>query len=312
MKHLRLMALAGLLLMAATGLKAQYFLSQYNISQYWQNYFLVNPAYAGKDSAHAANVWSRYSYSQLTQFDVLGAGAAFHAPIPRLNSGYGFSIMYEKTGYYSESTTLSGVYSYKIETGDGSDLQFGSGLQVIYRSDSIPISSGGPVYGTVQAFNFALSFGILYRNNGWVFGVSGLNLNQPQLRNQVQGTSSRIPRVIYGIGRYEHEMAPDIWIIPGVMVRAIDSRSSVALELRTDLDFAHTFEAGLAYRISQLGRRPYEINGITYNQSVDYVIPRLGLRFSNGAYFYVSYDVPMSSVGYLNYSFLEASLRFNW
>ena len=318
MKHLRLMALAGLLLMAATGLKAQDYLSQYNISQYWQNYFLVNPAYAGQDSAKAANIWSRYSYSQLTQFDVLGAGAAYHAPIPRLNSGYGFSIVYEKTGYYANtSTTLSGVYSYKIETGDGSNLQFGSGVQVIYRSDTILASSGGVAYGTVQTFNFALSFGILYRNKGWIFGVSGLNLNQPQVRNQFPGVpSQRVPRVIYGIGRYRHEIYPDVWVIPGVMVRAIDSRSTIALELRTDLDFARTFEMGLAYRISQLGRQPYEISGYFFDQTVNFLVPRLGLRVSNGAYFNVSYDIPIVPGGnqyfYSSLNYLEASLRFNW
>lgn len=315
MKKLRLITLTGFLLLGITGLRAQNYLSQYNISQYWQNYFLVNPAYAGKDSAKAANVWSRYSYSQLTQFDLLGAGVAYHAPIPSLNSGYGFSLVYESTGYNSETYTLNAAYSYKIETGDESDLQFGSGIQGLYRSDSIQYNP--QVAGTIETYSFALSFGLLYRTNGFTFGVSGLNLNQPPIRNQIQGTGTlRIPRVIYGVGRYEHEVSPDVWFIPGVMIRAIDSRSTIALELRTDFDFAHTFEAGLAYRISQLGNRPYEISGYRFNQTINFLIPRLGLRFSDGAYFHVSYDIPVvknnNQAFYSFFNYLEASLKFNW
>lgn len=304
--YILLLGLIGLLVSWGGPLQGQN-----HISQYWQNYFLVNPAYAGQDSGKAANIWSRYSSSQFRQFSVLGAGAAFHAPIHSLNSGYGVSVTYEQATVFTEVINLNGVYSYKVDVGENSDLQFGSGFQLIYRQDSIP-AGVGPVFGNQQSFSFALSFGMLYRVGGLTLGVSGLNLNQPQLRNQVPGFQFRIPRVIYGIARYKEEISPDIYFIPGLMIRAVDSRSTVAAELRVDLDFARTFEAGIAYRVSQLGQREYTINGITYNQSVNYVIPRLGLRFSNGAYFYVSYDLPVNSTNFINVSFLEASLRFNW
>lgn len=274
-------------------------------STYPQTYFFINPAYAGFDSTTEANLWGRNSYL-FNSFDIVGLAAGVQGRVGESSSGWGVNMAYDNDFYFTEHLSVNGIYSFETDLTEITKMQIGLNMGVIRRSDSIPPIGGGLFFGRQTTWHPALGFGILFKFENLLLGFSGLNLSQPRIQNLVRPVF--IPRMFYAMARYRQEINEYIIGYPSILIRSSDNQRTVSLEGNYMLDLIDNFTLGLGVRISQLGNRPFEINGIQYNQSVNYVIPMVGARLGKNSQVLVTYDYPFNRVGTWSFAYLEGGL----
>lgn len=296
--------IAGIASMMILGLTMN---AQSYMSQYTTNYFILNPAYAGFDTNGVAQLWSRSSSIQLQNFHIDALTFGFSQRIAQGNSALGATIIYNNDYRFSQTANLNANYSFNLDLDESTDLIMGLGIGIIRRSDSL---NDQQFRGTQISWHGTLSFGLLLKAGDWVFGVSGLNINQPTTKNLPRNVTMN--RIIYGLIRLDQRVDEYVRIIPSLLLRSLDAQNTISLEGNFEVVLADLFRAGLGYRISRLGQQPYTINGITYNQTINYIFPSVGIKAGDDFFFQLAYDIPINKVGTVSYSYLEAGLLFSF
>jgi type IX secretion system PorP/SprF family membrane protein len=284
---------------------AQSFMSQYNT-----NYYILNPAATGYDSVASLQLWSRGSNLQLQNFHLDALTLGMHQQIGETNSGIGLQIIYNSDFTFSSSTSLIGNYAFNLELDGQTNLRMGTGFGVIMRRDSFNYAGSGAVLGTQVSWLPTLSFGLMFEAGEWQIGLSTLNLNQPRTTKLPQNVY--IPRLIYGLVRWEHEVDQDVTIIPSILIRSKDAEQSITLTGAFEALVSNMFRLGLGYRATQLGKSEYTINGITYNRSINFIIVSAGVKTGDDFSLNLTYDIPINKVGTVTYSYLEGGLIFQF
>ena len=144
-------------------------------SQYMNNEMFINPAYAGTRKVMAATLLYRDQWGGIT-----GAPKtqtfSIHSPAGKKN-GLGLSAMNESIGI-TNLMRLNGNYSYRIRTGDFSQLSFGLMGSIIQYHENIdeliltdPIDRHF-VKNTPNLFAPNAGFGMFYYTNKFYIGLS--------------------------------------------------------------------------------------------------------------------------------------------
>jgi type IX secretion system PorP/SprF family membrane protein len=284
---------------------AQSYMSQYNT-----NYYILNPGYTGYDSVSTMQLWSRGSNLQLQNFHLDALTLGMHQQIGQTNSGIGLQIIYNSDYTFSSTTSLIGNYAFNLELDGNSNLRMGTGFGVVMRRDSFNYGGSGAILGTQTSWLPTLSFGLMFEAGEWQIGLSTLNLNQPRTTKLPQNVS--VPRLIYGLVRWQHKVDQDVTIIPSILIRSKDAEQSITLEGAFETLVSDMFRLGLGYRATQLGKSEYTINGITYNRSINFIILSAGIKTGDEFSLNLSYDIPINKVGTVTYSYLEGGIIFQF
>ena len=116
--------------------------SQVQLTQYFLDGTLYNPAFAGSQEAICANVYGRHQWLGLA--DANGNKISprsgvfnFNAPIYAINSGLGLNVIYDKTGF-EQTLGVKLNYAYRIRFNEQNSL--GIGLAFSLSGKSIDFS----------------------------------------------------------------------------------------------------------------------------------------------------------------------------
>ena len=142
-------------------------------AQYLNNYFIINPAYAGmtKDlnlSVGYRSQWAGFSGSPVT------LNANGHISLAANKMGVGFSIVQDKIAS-NKTTEINAAYAYHLSMKDGVDLSFGLQAGVInYRSDysDLQIDRTDPKFNNVSEFQPNFGAGLLVRSEKYLVSLA--------------------------------------------------------------------------------------------------------------------------------------------
>ena len=142
-------------------------------AQYLNNYFIINPAYAGmtKDlnlSAGYRTQWAGFAGSPVT------LNANGHISLAANKMGVGLNIVQDKIGS-NKTTEINAAYAYHIPMKDGVDMSFGLLAGMInYRSDysDLQIDKSDPKFNNVSEYQANFGAGLLVRSEKYLVSVA--------------------------------------------------------------------------------------------------------------------------------------------
>lgn len=218
-------------------------------TQFWNTKNFLNPATAGLNFKHEANVLARWQW-----IGVNGAPdsqlASYSMKLNKHRGGIGVNYMHDKIGF-NESNTAKLTYAYHLIFENENILSFGlaSGIKHFKLTPFwvTPTTAPDPIlipgYSDVQ---FTSDFGIAYRIKEKAnLGLSVSNLNQPRFSGK-DGQSYQDSRIYYLFADYIFGKEDGFQIKPQVLIRT-DLIVS-ATDFNTTFIYNSRYSIGLTYR----------------------------------------------------------------
>ncbi len=212
--------------------------------QYLNNYFLINPAYAGltKDlnlSAGYRIQWAGFTGSPLT------FGTAGHVSLNHNKMGMGFTINQDKIGP-SKTTEVNAAYSYHITTKDNVD--FSAGLQagfINYRSDysDLQINRNDPKFNGTSEIIPNVGAGFLMRSEKFLVSLAVPHLLPPSISSK-QLSGGLYAQSLYFFSSYIFQLSYRVQMRPSMLFRLVkDIPVSTDYNLTIKIDDSYSIGA---------------------------------------------------------------------
>ena len=277
--------------------------NQVQLTQYFLDGTLYNPAFAGSQQAICASIYGRQQWLGLTDMNgnkisPLSGVFSINAPIPVISSGVGLNVVFDKTGF-EQTIGVKLNYAYRIPFKD-EEKSLGIGLGLSLSRKSIDFGQlilqqpGDPLLQTQQkerAIIPDVDFGIQYQQLDKIYvGISGLNLLQYSADIGTVGYRSK--RNIYLTAAYYLKLMNtqnELYLIPSILVKS--NLINVQFDISARVEYNNLFWAGISWR---------------YQDAVA-VFGGLNLKgFRIGA----SYDLTTSYLSKVSYGSLEVFLGY--
>lgn len=227
-------------------------------SQYLQNGFLVNPAYAGTRGALSGFLSYRMQWMGIDNAPVFQT-ISFHAPMKNDRVSLGISGQFMHYGF-TRSRSIYASYAYNIRVAGGK-LSFGlKGGVDLSNNDYSGISltdPGDPVF-TGDGKSYALpniGAGVYYSNDKYFAGLS-----VPQFLSYKK-TGSGSVQAFHSFGRYDFiitggalfELSDFLKFKPSTLISYSfqETKRLMQFDLNTNLIFADLIWAGASYRTTE-------------------------------------------------------------
>jgi len=236
--------------------------SQVQLTQYFLDGTLYNPAFAGSQEAICANVYGRQQWMGLA--DVNGNKVSpisgvfnIHAPIYAISSGLGLNVVYDKTGF-EQTLGVKLNYAYRFVFKDESK-SLGIGIGVSLTNKSIEFNKmiieqpADPLLKINQKESGIIipdfDFGILYQQINKIYaGISSTNLLEAS--TDVGNVSYGQQRNFYLTAGYYIKLTGKqkkaLYIIPSLLVKS--NLVNVQFDLTARMEYNNLFWAGASYR----------------------------------------------------------------
>lgn len=249
-------------LLLITGFILSFFsaFNQVQLTQYFLDGTLYNPAFAGSQVGICASMYGRQQWLGLT--DVNGNKVSplsgvfnINAPIRAISSGVGLNVVYDKTGF-EQTIGVKLNYAYRIPFKD-EEKSLGIGLALSLSRKSIDFGQlilqqpGDPLLQTQQKESTIIpdiDFGIQYLQLNKIYvGISGTNLLQ---------YSADIGTVHYGQNRNVYLTAGyyiklmktqnEIYLVPTMLVKS--NFNNIQFDISARVEYNNLFWAGISWR----------------------------------------------------------------
>jgi type IX secretion system PorP/SprF family membrane protein len=236
--------------------------TQIQLTQYFLDGTLYNPAFAGSQEAICANVYGRQQWMGLA--DVNGNKVSpisgvfnIHAPIYAISSGLGLNVVYDKTGF-EQTLGVKLNYAYRFVFKDESK-SLGIGIGVSLTNKSIEFNKliieqpADPLLKINQKESGIIipdfDFGILYQQINKIYaGISSTNLLEAS--TDVGNVSYGQQRNFYLTAGYYIKLTGKqkkaLYIIPSLLVKS--NLVNVQFDLTARMEYNNLFWAGASYR----------------------------------------------------------------
>jgi len=220
--------------------------SYYSLYQY--NMQVVNPAYAGAESAHQLSLLSRRQWSQM---DNAPNTLAFAYSSARENNvGLGISVVSDKL--FVEQQTFAYVdFSYRLTLGDGQKLYLGlKGGGNFYKADPTSLSTYDPVGDPLQLqrnrFIPNVGAGAYYKAEKYWFAFSiprlfGVNRGQEDI------VTAKDRMHVYASGGAAFSVGDQLALKPNIMLRKVKGLP-LSSELTAMVSWQNRFDVGVSAR----------------------------------------------------------------
>jgi len=235
--------------------------NQVQLTQYFLDGTLYNPAFAGSQEAICASMYGRQQWLGLkdekgNNVSPLSGVFNMHAPIFSIHSGLGINVIYDKLGF-EQNLGIKLNYAYRIPF-KNEENSLGIGFAVSLLSKSIDFSQlileqpGDPLLKSKQKESGIIpdvDFGIQYQQRKKIYvGFSGTNLLE---------SSTDIGNVRYGqkrnfyltAGYYIKLMEKQkkaLYLIPSMLVKS--DLINAQFEFNTRMEYNNLYWAGVSYR----------------------------------------------------------------
>jgi type IX secretion system PorP/SprF family membrane protein len=222
-------------------------------SEYMFNTLEINPAYAGSRDALSITTMFRKQY---TGFKTAPQTAFFAAdmPIPGKRVGIGLKLLDDRD-VITKTLGAQGVYSFKIPTGDYSNILFGLQAGVYnFRTDFTKvdvIDPNDPSFSqNVNSLNLNFGTGVFFNSEKFYVGLSSPNLIRNNFSAEFNtGAFSQLKQQmhVYLNSGYVFTLNDDFHIKPSFLVRGIVG-SPLSYDINTNFWIADVLGLGASYR----------------------------------------------------------------
>jgi len=236
--------------------------TQVQLTQYFLDGTLYNPAFAGSQEAICANVYGRQQWLGLA--DVNGNKVSpisgvfnINAPIYAISSGLGLNVVYDKAGF-EQTLGVKINYAYRFVFKDESK-SLGIGIGVSLTNKSIEFNKliveqpADPLLKINQKESGIIipdfDFGILYQQINKIYaGISSTNLLEAS--TDIGNVSYGQKRNFYLTAGYYIKLTGKqkkaLYIIPSLLVKS--NLVNVQFDLTARMEYNNLFWAGVSYR----------------------------------------------------------------
>jgi type IX secretion system PorP/SprF family membrane protein len=262
-------------------------------AQYLNNYFLINPAYAGftKDlnlSAGYRLQWTGFSGSPVTM------NATGHIALAENKMGAGFSIIQDQVGS-NKTTQVNFAYAYRIRIDTRHELSFGlQGGATNYQADysNLQIDKSDPKFTNLSAFAPNIGAGLMVRSEKFIVSIAIPHLLKEQ-SDPVSAAATHYSQNLYAFAAYMVPVSFRVKLKPSVLLRAVPDlplSTDVGLAMRVDdsytlgvftrnlgtVGFQTLFNIGDALRVGYVFEMPVNSSTSLNFTSHEFMV---GLRF---------------------------------
>jgi type IX secretion system PorP/SprF family membrane protein len=268
-------------------------------SQYMNNSLALNPGYAGSRDLVCI---SAIHHQELVGISGSGGTSVFsvNAPINRIKSGVGISIMQDKRGLNSD-LSFNAIYSYSLPINEG---KLGIGVSLGFyntvlnpewkSSDGSSLTDASLPSTKDPTMNFDLGFGVYYRTEVLFFGISSTHITEPEVVKS--GTAGMVlNRHFYLSSGYTISLPnPQFELQPSVFIGTLGSGKTSSVDLNGLLLYNKRFWGGVSYRLSSA------------------IVGMVGIELKNGLRVCYSYDFSTNALHTASSGTHELSLGYNF
>lgn len=267
-------------------------------SQYFSNQLILNPAYAGADDALSLTMVHRNQWTGVTGAPKTTTLSG-HTLFKNKNTGLGINLFSDKINIHS-NVSFTGIYSYRIKTGERSYLSLGLQAGINYvKSDyaSLAGSIHDPNDPNIRFENmsdaeFQFGTGLYFRNPQLEFGLSAPILYTSGINYFTDSLTSPSTTPHYFLfTRYKIILSPQVQLHPGFLIKG-KSGWPLAVDLNVDALFNEVLLFGLSYRSFETLSTIVQIK----------VLPQMKFGYT--------YEMPLKSIQQRNYNTHEVMLNY--
>ncbi|SFS40417.1 PorP/SprF family type IX secretion system membrane protein [Lutibacter maritimus] len=250
-------------------------------TQYYNNFSLINPAYAGSHglftaTANIRSQWAGEAGSPETQT------LSLHGPVGK-NVGLGLSILNDKVFVLSE-THVYADFSYSIYPSEYSTLAFGlkvGGSFLDVNLLELGIENDNLFSENLNEFNPNIGAGAFYYTNRFYASVSTVNILQTKHYNKSNAvvSSASDEMIFYLSSGYVFDLSDDFKIRPSVMLRVVNG-SPLSTDISTSVLWLDKLEFGISHRINESISGLFQLR-LTNNLKVGYTYDAITSNLSN-------------------------------
>ena len=278
--------------------------SQVQLTEYFLDKTLYNPAFTGTSGGLSANGYLRDQWMGLTdpnrnRVEPVSTILNFHAPVYALNSGIGINLVYNKLGF-EKNTGVKLNYAYFIPLPDkNASLSIGIGVSLLSKSIDysrlIPEQPGDPLINSSKierGFIPDIDFGIQYQKlNKFYMGISTVNL----IRSSADIASVRYSpeRYYYLTAGYYIKLKENrkkvLYLIPSALVKS--DLLNMQIDLNAMIEYNSLYWGGVSWRYQDAVAVMAGINlkGIRIGASYDITTSYLSEASKGSFEFFVGY-----------------------
>lgn len=234
---------------------------QTQLTQYFLDGLMYNPAFAGSKDALCTNAFGRQQwlgFNDESNNRVAPVSGVFniHVPLYSINSGIGLNIIYDKLGF-EKNIGFKLNYSYKfLMNNEKGKLGIGLGASLLNKTinfDQLIVEQpGDPLLNTnqkVSAMAPDLDFGVYYQYaNIFELGLSGTNLLESTLN--IGNVAYTQKRNLYLTSSYQITLIDSrepLYLIPSVLVKSNFINAQVDVNAR--VEYNNFLWGGISYRL---------------------------------------------------------------
>jgi len=250
-------------------------------TQYYNNFSLINPAYAGSHglftaTANIRSQWAGEAGSPETQT------LSLHGQTGK-NVGLGLSIVNDKVFVLSE-THVFADFSYSIYPTEASTLAFGlkaGGSFLDVNLLELGIENDNLFSENINEFNPNIGAGAFYYTDRFYASVSTVNILQTKHYNKSNAvvSSASEEMIFYLSSGYVFDLSDDFKIRPSVMLRAVNG-SPLSTDISTSILWLDKLEFGISHRIDESISGLFQLR-LTDNLKVGYTYDAITSNLSN-------------------------------
>jgi len=290
-------------------------ISQVQLTQYFLDGTLYNPAFVGSQEAICINgfgrqQWMGFSDAENNYVSPLTGVINFNAPVYSMNSGFGVNVVYDQAGF--EQNILAKLnYAYRIPfKNERRSLSIGIGVSMLNKTvDFTRIILEQPddpllIINQKESGSFTdVDFGIHYQDiNKFYIGVSGTNLLA--LPTEIGNVEYGRQRTVYLTSGYYIKLNKDkrkvLYLIPSLFVKS--DLSNVQCDISARIEYNNQYWAGLSYRYQDAVAvmAGINLNGLRIGASYDIVTSYMSKSSYGSGEIFVGFCIPTTPKVKLN------------
>ncbi len=234
---------------------------QTQLTQYFLDRLIYNPAFAGSKDALCANVfgrqqWLGFNDESNNSVSPMSGVLNIHAPLYSINSGIGLNVIYDKLGF-EKNLGFKLNYSYKfLMNNEKGRLGIGLGVSLLNKTinfDQLIVEQpGDPLLSTNQpasAMAPDIDFGVYYQyGNTFELGLSATNLLESSLN--IGNVTYTQKKNLYFTSSYQITLIDSrepLYLIPSVLVKSNFINAQVDINAR--VEYNNFVWGGISYRL---------------------------------------------------------------
>ena len=282
--------------------------SQTQLTQYFLDGLIYNPAYAGSKDALSTNIFGRQQWLGFTDaannnITPLSVVFGMHAPLYSINSGVGLNVVYDKLGF-EKNIGVKLNYAYKfLMNNEKGRMGIGLGISLLNKTidfNQLIVEQPGDPLLKVNQSESAMAPNVdlgIYYQYGTTFdiGISGTNLMESTMK--IGNVNYTQKRNLYLSSSYQITLMDSrepLYLIPSVLVKSNFINAQVDINAR--VEYNNFLWGGISYRYQDAVAlmAGVNLNGFLIGASYDITAGSLSGSSKGSVELFVGYNMKIN------------------